>query len=152
VYRPPFPAQCRHWRPAAGNSFDLFDWASLAGTFDTLQLPELAGALTWNTSQLYTTGVVSVTAGLLGDFNGNGNVDAADYTVWRNGLGSIYSQADYDVWKSHFGESAGGGSYTVGSAHSQLGVPEPMSLALLAIGAIMGAAHRRNSRRSRRFV
>src|SRR5262249_27317518 len=44
--------------PSAGNSFDLFDWNSLAGTFSTVQLPALAGGLSWNTSQLYTTGTL----------------------------------------------------------------------------------------------
>jgi hypothetical protein len=67
---------------------------------------------------------------LLGDFNGDHIVDAADYTVWRNGLGSTYSQADYDIWKMHFGESNGPGS--AGSAT----VPEPSGL-LLTIAAIM---------------
>ncbi len=56
---------------------------------------------------------------LVGDYNGNGTVDAADYTVWRNALGQTgltpfsgadgdgdgaVTQADYGVWKSHFGE------------------------------------------------
>src|SRR5690606_16924003 len=31
---------------------------------------------------------------LTGDFNGDGIVDAADYTVWRDNLGSPYTQAD----------------------------------------------------------
>ena len=44
--------------PAAGQSFNLFDWSSASGTFDALQLPTLAG-LAWNTSQLYTTGVLN---------------------------------------------------------------------------------------------
>ncbi len=38
-----------------------------------------------------------------GDFNFDGSVDAADFTVWRNGLGSIYTPADYQVWQTHFG-------------------------------------------------
>ena len=33
-----------------------------------------------------------------GDFNGDGIVNAADYVVWRDGLGSTYTQADFDVW------------------------------------------------------
>jgi parallel beta-helix repeat protein len=56
---------------------------------------------------------------LLGDYNGNGVVDAADYVVWRKMLGAAvtpYSgadgdgnghigQGDYDVWRGHFGIS-----------------------------------------------
>jgi hypothetical protein len=33
-----------------------------------------------------------------GDFNHDGTVDAADYVVWRKGLGTIYSQDDYEVF------------------------------------------------------
>jgi len=32
-----------------------------------------------------------------GDFNNNGVVDAADYVVWRKGLGTTYDQNDYGV-------------------------------------------------------
>ena len=55
--------------PAAGQSFNLFDWSTTSGTFDTLQLPTLAG-LSWNTSQLYTTGTLKV--GNAGDFGVDG--------------------------------------------------------------------------------
>jgi hypothetical protein len=73
--------------PAAGNSFDILDWGTLSGTFSTINLPALSG-LAWNTSQLYSTGVLSVVAGLVGDYNQNGAVDAADYVVWRNNIGT----------------------------------------------------------------
>jgi hypothetical protein len=41
----------------------------------------------------------------LGDFNGDGSVDAADYTVWRNGFGEDYTAQDYVDWKANYGES-----------------------------------------------
>jgi hypothetical protein len=41
-----------------------------------------------------------------GDFSGDRRVDAADYVVWRDGLGTTYSQADYDVWKANFGRAS----------------------------------------------
>ena len=46
--------------PGLGNVFDLIDAASINGTFDTVNLPTLAQYLAWNTSNLYTTGEVSV--------------------------------------------------------------------------------------------
>lgn len=46
--------------PMAGNSFDLFDFNSLTGMFDNVFLPTLGSGLSWNTSSLYTTGVLSV--------------------------------------------------------------------------------------------
>lgn len=65
---------------------------------------------------------------LTGDFNGDGDVDAADYTVWRNGLDSAFLQADYDVWKSHFGQTVGG----PGSGTGGFSVPEPLNVSLAA--------------------
>lgn len=54
----------------------------------------------------------------VGDYNLDGVVDAADYTVWRGALGSttdpradgdgngVVEEADYDVWKANFGAGA----------------------------------------------
>ena len=47
---------------------------------------------------------VSVLA-LDGDYNDNGIVDAADYVVWRTGLGTTYTQNDYTVCAPNFGAS-----------------------------------------------
>jgi cytoskeletal protein CcmA (bactofilin family) len=46
----------------AGQSFDVldFDPARLHGTFDQLSMPSLPQGLSWDVSQLYSTGVVSV--------------------------------------------------------------------------------------------
>jgi autotransporter-associated beta strand protein len=48
--------------PSAGNSFNIFDFASISGTFSNVVLP----AGTWNQTQLYTTGVLTLTAPGLG--------------------------------------------------------------------------------------
>jgi hypothetical protein len=70
----------------------------------------------------------------LGDYNRDGQVDAADYTVWRNTLGAgglmpyagadgsgngMVGPEDYLVWKAHYGQSLplpGGGGLTEVSA------------------------------------
>ena len=70
------------------------------------------------------------------DFNGNGIGDAADYTAWRDGLGSTYTLADYDVWKSHFGQTAGSGSAEASPSHAS--VPEP-TLGCLALAICLSA-------------
>ena len=44
-----------------------------------------------------------VASAVPGDYSGNGIVDAADYVVWRKGLGTTYTQNDYNVWRAHFG-------------------------------------------------
>jgi hypothetical protein len=78
-----------------------------------------------------------------GDFNGDGTVDAADYTVWQDNLGALdesalngngngvngIDQDDYILWKANFG-SSGAGS---GLANA---VPEPAGLLLTLVGAI----------------
>ena len=74
----------------------------------------------------------SDTSGPLGDYTLNGAVDAADYTIWRETLGSTtdfrangdnegdskdkIDEADYAVWKKNFGLSsnAAGATYQVG--------------------------------------
>jgi fibronectin-binding autotransporter adhesin len=120
------------FNPAAGNSFDILEWGSLSGTFSSIQLPTLAGGLQWNTSNLYTTGVLSIdVAGIPGDFNHNGIVDAADYVVWRKGLGATYTQSDYDVWRARFGQTAGSGA----SASANAAAPEPATAVLLILAA-----------------
>ncbi len=47
--------------PSIGQSFQLFNASSIGGTFATINLPTLSGA-TWNTSALYSTGALSVSA------------------------------------------------------------------------------------------
>jgi fibronectin-binding autotransporter adhesin len=49
--------------PTAGNAFDILDFTTATGAF-TLSLPALGGGLSWNTSQLLTTGTISVAAAI----------------------------------------------------------------------------------------
>jgi hypothetical protein len=89
-------------------------------------------------------------SGMPGDYNGNGVVDAADYTLWRDNLGTIFTTADYDKWKANFGNSlAGSGSIThailAESTATLFAVPEPASwlLALAAALALFVPGRRR---------
>ncbi len=68
------------------------------------------------------------------DFNGDSFIDAADYTVWRDGLGTNYTAADYGLWKAKFGTSATG---SAGVALLNAAVPEPGGI-LLVGGAMAG--------------
>jgi hypothetical protein len=82
-------------------------------------------------------------APLAGDYNGDRVVNAADYTVWRDSLGSttqlaadgsgngVIDQADYTFWVARYGTS--GSEATA--------VPEPAGAVLVAMGAL--AAGRR---------
>jgi hypothetical protein len=87
---------------------------------------------------------------LPGDYSGNGIVDATDYSIWRNTLGSTtdlrangdnsgasagrIDAADYVIWKANYGRQAGGAS----------GVPEPAGFVLsLAAGLCLARFRRR---------
>jgi probable HAF family extracellular repeat protein len=79
---------------------------------------------------------------LPGDFNGNGTVDAADYVVWRKGMGTIYTQHDYNVWRAHFGAvspgiGAGSGAALPSAESLSTAVPEPTSGLMLLVGILV---------------
>ena len=88
-------------------------------------------------------------AGLAGDFDDDGDVDAADYTVWRDHLGDPtdtplngngnatvgVDQGDYDLWKASFGSSGS-------AALAGVSVPEPGSLLLLLSAGCAGLFRR----------
>ncbi len=46
--------------PAAGQRFDILNWGTLSGAFATINLPPLPSGLSWDTSQLHTTGELVV--------------------------------------------------------------------------------------------
>lgn len=97
-------------------------------------------------------GVVEyITAPLDGDYNNDGLVNAADYTVWRDNLGSsdaalngngtgdasgLVVQADYTLWANNFGAPGAGPS-------SASAVPEPTAVGLILVG-LAGLACRRS--------
>jgi hypothetical protein len=123
--------------PSAGQSFEILDIAGTrTGTFGGLE--EGARAARFGGTDLFITYLggdgndVALIAVLGGDFNRDRRVDAADYVVWRKGLGPTYSFADYDVWRANFGRTTTKGS---GSSDSAT-VPEPTSLPMLLIMAI----------------
>jgi hypothetical protein len=94
--------------------------------------------------------------GLPGDYNSDGAVNAADYTVWRNNLGAsitlpnegtgvspgVVDAADYVLWKANYGNGSGSGA----GASDAENVPEPQTFVLL-LGSICGLVYR-NRRRS----
>jgi mannan endo-1,4-beta-mannosidase len=96
---------------------------------DVITLNELP-ILPWN----------NLAPSLPGDYNDDGTVDAADYTVWRNSFGQTgtslaadgdgngtIDEGDYDVWRLYFGETANAGSA------SGLATPEPSTLLLVLV-------------------
>jgi hypothetical protein len=93
--------------------------------------------------------------GLLGDYNHDQVVNAADYTVWQDSLGQsgiglaadgsgngTIDMADYTIWQTKFGMTDGG----AGAGASAAAVPEPTFIFVATLG-IAALAWRRLSRR-----
>ena len=123
------------FNPQDGDTFDILDFTTAVGGFDSFDLPSLDPGLSWDTSDLLTTGELSVTTGLPGDFNGDGKVDGLDFLVWQRDDGSASGLTD---WINNYGT----GSPTVPNA----AVPEPGSLVLLAMFGLTAACGRRRRR------
>lgn len=100
---------------------------------------------------------------LFGDYNKDGVVDTADYTIWRDTVGIagtesahpaadpnhdfLVNELDYQIWKNNFGQpDSGAGAGTIGFA----GVPEPATMWLFAVGGAMMSKTRRTRSHRRR--
>lgn len=88
-----------------------------------------------------------------GDYSGNGVVDAADYTIWRDTLNQagaglaadgsgpgldgvpdgVVNANDYEFWKSRFGNTSGSGALGTAAA----AVPEPACCAFAYLGVAL---------------
>lgn len=92
--------------------------------------------------------LIDVDAPLTGDYNDDGVVDAADYTVWRDTLGNnadpsgsgadgndngVIDNGDYTVWSDNYGAA---------SASLATAVPEPSSALLTSL--LLGLGFRRS--------
>jgi T5SS/PEP-CTERM-associated repeat protein len=144
--------------PAAGNSVDLLTaGGGITGRFTTLNLPSIlttGHGPYWTVLYTSTDVILKLVNSPTGDYNHNGVVDAADYTVWRDTLGQttfplpadgdgnhVIDANDYAIWKSNFGQTAGSG------ASDSQSVPEPSTVAILLTGiAMLLPRHRRAAR------
>jgi hypothetical protein len=87
--------------------------------------------------------------GVAGDYNNDGNVDAADYVVWRDNqnttnplpndpIGGTIGVDQYDTWRANFGRTAGG------SGSNLAAVPEPANiLVAIVTSAVLGLCNHR---------
>ena len=133
--------------PTMGQSFTLFSgtFGAPMGQFDEVILPQ-GIAMSYDVN--YAGGLISLSAItdaiLAGDYNANGVVDAADYTVWRDNLGGPagtlmndpvggdIGAAQYNAWRANFGAI-----WSPLGAIEAATVPEPSTLLLLLGGALV---------------
>ena len=145
--------------PDVGNMFQILTAGSVIGTFNPVVAFDGANLFDVDVSVLYSATDVVVhidDLALLGDYNQNGIVDAADYALWRDTNGDIgkdlaadgnengmVDAADYDVWRAHFGNTAnlGGGAYLPDTA----AVPEPATWLWFAVVLLLGFPLRINN-------
>jgi hypothetical protein len=177
---------------ASGNGFidATHEWTKLSSTTTELTEGLLAGPGTfgslsglrsvslggiWNPGVVASTDLafdihqdaqavtVNIQLVVAGDYNHNGTVDQADYTVWRKTLGSttsldadgningVVDAADFAIWRGNFGKSLPGAGSSVGGGQSlgllSTAVPEPTAGALiwLACSAFLLRARRRRA-------
>jgi hypothetical protein len=144
-----------------GGSLPALRTVSLGGIWNpgVVAYTDLAFDIEQQTQAVTTT----IQLAVAGDYDHNGTVNQADYTVWRQNFGSttlldsdgdlngIVDAADYDVWRKNFGKSWPGAGSSIGGGQS-LGLfnstmPEPTSGTLIwsAGSAFLLRARRRRA-------
>ncbi len=145
------------WHPYFWKLDDDSQWDGWVGgdgkvdtsfTLDSIQIfgPPVTGTNLDATIEI--DAVTHIMPGYLpGDFNGDYVVDSGDYVVWRNGLGTKYTQGDYNIWRSHLGQRTDAGAGASVEFEQSEGVPEPAGLviAILAIMALVAGHYRHGS-------
>ncbi len=155
---------------STGSTLDL-QFSGAADTIKSLLVNNISQVIgLWgavgNASALYHTplitgaGVLQITSGpIAGDYNNDGEVDSADYVMWRTAFGSAtltnrdpnnagaVGQADYDSWRAHVGQTAGSGVGTGSGADIiAIAAPEPSAFVLFVFGATSWRCWRRRHR------
>jgi hypothetical protein len=133
------------------DSLYLDDVSQLVGTWGRLGHPtaDFTSALLTGDGLLQVT--TFVPQPLIGDFNNDKIVDAADYTVWRDNLGAntvlpndqspgMVTGEDYEDWKANFGMAAPG--HGVGSAASAVPEVSTAWMMIVALAILAGKPSR----------
>jgi GH25 family lysozyme M1 (1,4-beta-N-acetylmuramidase) len=150
---PPVPANTPSWPP-----WTFWQWSDGS---DAIALASPVPGTSGQIDRDVFYGTAAQLSALLvrnapGDYNHNGEVDAADYALYRNLAGSTINlflaadgnnnqaldAGDYTYWRARFGQAAGSGA---GESLDVSGVPEPATM-LLAVMAGLAVSFRRRVR------
>jgi hypothetical protein len=84
------------------------------------------------------------------DYNRNGFVDLADFTLWRNSYGQtgtglaadgnangFIDTGDYDLWRAHFGKSLSASTALASFEPQSTTIPDPATLAMLSLAIVL---------------
>jgi autotransporter-associated beta strand protein len=123
-----------HWDALSGGANGQIDAENGKVTIDSIWFNGLGDAQIYLDNVSYNPGGLLAAAAIMGDYDGDGAVTAADYDAWRSSLGKsvtpgtksdgnrdgIVDVADYVIWRKLMSFINGGGASIGGTA-----VPEP---------------------------
>jgi len=135
-----------HWDAFSGGANGYIDAENDTVTIDSIWFTGLGNAQIYLDNVSHNPDGLLSAAKVVGDYDGNGVVDIADYAMWRSSYGNsvtpgtkadgnhdgVIDAGDYIVWRNKM--SAGGGSSLGGSAAA---IPEPTGILLAAMGVIL---------------
>jgi hypothetical protein len=123
----------------------LIGWGSTSGLSSSTAVSFLGGSplpYAFQPDGLYVT--VDAAAGIPGDYNNNGVVDAGDYVLWRKNPATYGgTPGGYNTWRSNFGKPAGSGASLANGVGAA--VPEPAGYAIGIMAGISLLLCRRGS-------
>ena len=141
--------QAFNWTQGLGRgAYAIVEQSVTLAAGDYIELAAMASGLAWPGVPVALNGTIECTGGAClggggggpsGDYNGDGQIDAADYTVYQDTVGQAVAagsgadgnangaidQGDYIFWSDRFGNAAGSGG--------AVAVPEPSASVLLAL-------------------
>ncbi len=166
--------------PDPADTFTIFNADNLLGFFsnvtDAQRLTTTDGMgsflVHYGATSSFNPGQIVLTSFQLtplpGDYNGDGIVNAADYTVYRNHLRAnfvlhgenpaaatpgIVDEEDYNFWKLHYGETLESSSSAASSRSPNQTIPEPATLVLLMFAAAAWSLQRdQNARKDQQLI
>jgi hypothetical protein len=131
-------------------TFDMLEASGISGSFDASGADYLGNGIFLISFVEDSQSVTVTLQNLPGDYNGDEDVDAIDYSVWSGAFGGtgdfqpadgnldgVVGAADYTVWKDNVGNTAVELGTGVGNGFGST-IPEPTAWLVLLVGLAVG--------------